>query len=170
MAKIILKNYEELILPDEKAVEIREQIEARRKEIETTGLGLNMFPLVVETISGIWSGTMADVSQISDSSKTNKRIGFFSSVDGVKEFHKKYGYGGNKSEYIQGYGSMDVKTKFLIKINKAKLVDSFGKKSLVVIEWKDKEKAKRWSDLWEIYELNLDAFDDLVSDDKIVCR
>lgn len=170
MAKIILKNYEELILPDDKAVEIRAMIDARRKEIEPTGFSLNMFPLVVDTTNGVWSGSMGDVAQISDSSKISQRVGFFQSIDGIKQFHQKYGYGGNTSEYVRGYGSVDVKTRYLISIGKAKLIDNYNSKSLVMIEWKDKEKSKKWSDLWDIYELNLDAFNDLLPDDKLVCR
>lgn len=169
MAKIILKNYEELILPDDKAVEIRSSIEARRREIEETGLSLNMFPLTIDTTNGIWSGSMGDIAQISDSSKVTQRVGFFNSTQSIRDFHQKHGYGGNSSQYIPGYGSMDVKTKYLINIGKAKLVGDTNK-SLVIIEWKDKNKSKKWSDLWEIYELNLDAFGDLLPEDKLICQ
>lgn len=167
MAKITLKNYQELLLPDDRAVAIRESIEERRKEIETSGMSLSMFPLTVETVDGVWSGSMADVLQISDSSKLTMRIGKFSSVDGVKAFHQKHGYGTNPSEYIKGYGVVDTKTKYLIAIGRAKIVDSSNRKSLVMIDWADKDTLRKWSDLWEIYESNLDAFGDLLPDDKI---
>ena len=111
-----------------------------------------------------------DIAQISDSSKVSQRIGFFRDTDSIKEFHKKHGYGGNQSYYEPGYGAVDVKTKYLIDIGKAKIVKDGGKKRLVIIRWEDREKSKKWSDLWEIYELNLDPFNDLVSDDKLICR
>lgn len=167
MAKIILKNYQELLLPDERAVATRESIEERRKEAEASGMSLNMFPLTIEHVEGVWSGSMADVLQISDSSKVTIRVGKFSSLEGLKSFHEKHGYTNNPNEYVKGYGIVDTKTKYLIDIGRAKLVDNQGRKSLVMIEWKDKNTLKKWSDLWEIYESNLDAFGDLLPDDKL---
>ena len=64
MAKIILKNYEELIIDDDRAVEIRSIIDEKRKYAETSGMTLNMFPIVLETSTGFWSGSLGHRTNI----------------------------------------------------------------------------------------------------------
>jgi hypothetical protein len=167
MAKITTRNYDELIVSEEKAYEIRELVDVAKKEFLAGGLNLNMRPLFIDTIDGTWSGTLADIGTISDSNKIVRRVGRFKSMETLEEFHAKHGYLSKTSKYEKGYGLLDVKTQFMIETKIAKIVDNgLGKKQLFLIEWKDKEKLKYWSDLWEIYTENLDEFSELLPVDK----
>lgn len=166
MSKVNLKNYEELVVSDEIADFVTKELESKR----TAEFPLYHYPLAISHTDGMWSGTLNDIASVSSSSKKVNRIKWFENVNDIDSFHNLYGYGAYKSEYIKGYGSLDVKTKFLIKIGKAQLVDKSLGKQLVMIQWKDKHKEQSWSDLWEIYEKNLDAFGDLLEPNKRICK
>lgn len=155
MAKIITKNSDEIMVSEEKAIAISEFLEEKRKDEEKGGMSLSMFPVTVETLDGgLWMGNLNNISQILINEKKKTFKYHFKSEESMREFHVKYGYGGNKDKFEPGYGLMDVETQFLLATGQAQIVE--GK--LIIATG---EKREYWSDLWAIYKSKLDVFNEL---------
>lgn len=155
MAKICLKNYEELLVSEERAKQVQELL-AEKKSL---GMTLNMFPITLETTDKtLWCGSLADIGPITLNSTTVAKVPKykFQSTEDLKRFHTDYGYGGLQSEFKPGYGLVDVQTQFLIKTKQAEIINS----QLVMTKLPDDVKEK-WSDLWGIYTKQLDEFNEL---------
>ena len=167
MAKITLKNYEELIISDEVAEYVTKDLDEKRTKAE---FPLNHYPLAITHAEGLWSGTLNDIGSISSSSKRTTRTKWFESTEDISRFHNTHGYGQFQNKYEQGYGLVDVKNQLSVKIGKTKLEVIHNQKKLVMLQWKDKSKEKAWSDLWEVYEKNLDSFNELVEPNKRICK
>lgn len=155
MAKITLKNFDELAVSEERAQAIYEFLEEKRAEEKDGGLPLNMFPITIETLdNGLWVGNLGNIGQISIQEKKKTYKHTFKSEETLVEFHNKYGYGGNTDKFEPGFGLLDVQTQFLIGTGQAKIEDS----KLVMIPC---EKKEYWDDLWHIYKSRLDVFNEL---------
>lgn len=150
MAKITLRSYEELLVPEEKAQALSALIEERRDD----PLGLNAWPITIEHEDGLWVGTLAHIGQISMSEKQKVHKHNFKTEEDITRFHNGYGYGKFESLYQKGYGLVDVKTQFLISTGLASIQGD----TLKMLNSPHKEK---WMDLWSIYEEHLDPFNEL---------
>lgn len=155
MAKIITKNSDEIMVSEEKAIAVLDFLEEKRKAEETGGMNLSMFPVTVETLDGgLWVGNLNNISQILINANRKTFKHHFKSEESMREFHVKFGYGGNQDKYEPGYGLLDVETQFLIATGQARIVDS----KLVMAS---NEKREYWTDLWAIYKSRLDIFNEL---------
>lgn len=155
MAKILLKNFEELLVSEERAHQIQELL----VEKKSAGMSLNMFPITLETNDKqLWCGSLADIGPITLNATTVSKVPKykFQSTEDLKRFHTDYGYGGLQSEFKPGYGLVDVQTQFLIKTKQAEIINN----QLVMTNLPDDVKEK-WSDLFGIYKSQLDDFNEL---------
>lgn len=160
MAKIITKGFEELLVTEEKAQALYEFLEEKKDEKE--GLGLSAYPVTIETTDGgLWIGNLSNIGQIFINEKTKVRKNDFKSDETLRDFHQKYGYGGNQSRYEPGYGLLDVQTQFLIGTGQARIEG----RNLIRIPI-SKEKQEYWDDLWYVYtNEKLDPFGELVTEE-----
>lgn len=156
MAKITTKSFDELIVVEETAKAIYDYLEEQRELEKNGGMALNAIPITIDHKDGIWIGALSNVGQISLTEKTKVHKHTFKSEETLRDFHQKYGYGGNTSKREPGYGLVDVQTQFLINTEQAKITDG----RLVMIPC---DKKEYWDDLWSIYKSRLDVFDDLTA-------
>ena len=155
MAKIQLKNFDELLVSEERAKKIQELI-ATAHQSKTP---LNMLPITLETNDKqLWCGSLADIGPITLNATTvTKQPKYkFQSDDDLCRFHTDYGYGGLQSEFKPGYGLVDIQTQFLIKSKQADIRDG----QLIMLPM-DKDSKEKWADLWSIYKQSLDEFNEL---------
>ena len=66
MSKIILKNYDELIVADEVIDMVNTELEAARSK----EFPLNHYPIAINHADGMWCGSLSDISSISSSNKS----------------------------------------------------------------------------------------------------
>jgi hypothetical protein len=156
MAKISLKNYDELIVT---------QAEAERVCLDKEKDQELHLPYTITHQDGIWIGTLRDIGPIS-LSEVKKRTHYLKHED-IERFHITHGYGKYKTEHIRGYGLLDVPTQYMIGTGQAKLkTDSSGRTSLVVL--KQNEATTKWAELWQDYLTKLDPFNELRQQDNPV--
>lgn len=149
MAKISLKNYDELLVTEKEAERVRLD---KEKDNES------YLPYTITHEDGLWVGIIRDVGAISSSDK--RRPAHYLKREDVERFHNLHGYGKYKNEYIQGYGLLDVATQYMIGTKQAKLVtDKYGRTNLVVLQQND--ATAKWADLWQDYLTKLDPFNEL---------
>lgn len=157
MAKVTLKSYEELIVPEETARAIFELLEEKKKEENAGGLPISAWPVTITHEDGMWIGSLANIGQVSLTDKVVVHKHTFKSKEDLERFHKEYGYGAFEPYYQPGYGLVDVKTQFLIKIKQFEVRDN-----RVTALKLPKEAQEKWMDLWSIYETKLDPFNELI--------
>lgn len=147
MAKICLKSFEELIVPEEKAKKVAEMMENKNE--------LNL-PISIEHEGGIWIGAVSNIATISLSNKSGVREveHTFRSEEDLKKFHNEWGYGVFHSYHLPGYGMVDVQTQFLINSKQAKIEGN----RLVMLK---NPNSQKWQDLWYVYKSKLNNFDEL---------
>ena len=149
MAKISLKNYDELIVTEKEATRVRLD---KEKDQES------YLPYSITHNDGLWIGTIRDVGPISLSEI--KRPTNYLKPDDIHRFHVTHGYGKYKTEYIKGYGILDVPTQYMIGTKQAKLsTDSYGRTNLVMLQ--SNEAIIKWAELWQDYLTKLDPFNEL---------
>lgn len=154
MAKISLKNYDELIVTEKEAEKVRLD---KEKDQES------YLPYTISHKDGLWVGTIRDVGPISLSEV--KRPTHYLKREDIERFHVTHGYGRYKSEYIQGYGLLDVPTQYMIGTKQAKLsTDSHGRTHLVMLQ--PNEATIKWAELWQDYLTKLDPFNELRQQDN----
>ena len=166
MSKITLSNFDELIVSDDVATFVQNELDQKRSKAE---FPLNFYPLAVSHVDGMWSGTLKEITSISSSNKKSTKLKWFSSTKAIEDFHNQYGHGKFKTKYESGYGIIDVRTQFLLKIGKAKFT-IHTPPNIIMIEWKDHKAEQGWENLWELYELNLDIFGELLPEQKRICK
>ena len=154
MAKITLRNFEELIVSEEKARALSLELQQRKEEMNAGGLQLSFFPITIDHVDGMWFGSLQDIGPISRSEKSKEIKHNFKSEEDLKRFHNEYGYGVFHNYNLPGYGMVDIRTQFLIKTNQAK----FDGNKLIILNSPHKEK---WNDLWFVYQSKLDEFNEL---------
>lgn len=155
MAKVSLKNYDELIVND---------AEAGRVRVDKEKDGDSYMPYTITHEDGLWVGTLRDVASISLTEK--RRPKHFLKPEDIQRFHTTHGYGKYKPEYIQGYGLLDVATQYMMGTKQAKLVDTNGHKRLVMLQ--SNEATKKWAELWQDYLTKLDPFNELRQQDNSI--
>lgn len=151
MAKIVLKNFDELIVTDKEAERV--SLDKRTKVDDITV----SFPYTITHDSGMWVGTLKDVGHVF---VEEKRVPtHFLTEENKHRFHNTHGYGKYQSRYEQGYGLLDVPTQYLIGVRLAKLsTDEHGRKSLIMLQSDNKVK---YEELWQDYLRRLDPFNEL---------
>lgn len=157
MAKITLKSYEELIVPEERARAVFDLLEEKKNQDNSGGLPLSAWPITIDHEDGMWIGNLSNIGQISLSNNYKILRHTFKSRDDLERFHNEYGYGAFESYHQPGYGLVDVKTQFLIKIKQFELREN----KLVALRL-SKEMQEKWMDLWSVYETKLDSFNELI--------
>ncbi len=153
MAKITLKSFEELIVPEDKAKAVSALIEEKKNEENRGGMPLSAWPVTIEHQDGLWCGSLANISTVSMSEKQRTHKYTFKNEEDLRRFHKEYGYGAFNNYNLKGYGLVDVITQFLIKTGQAKIDGN-----LVMLNSPHREQ---WNDLWSIYQSKLDPFNEL---------
>lgn len=156
MAKISLKSFEELIVTEEKALAVLEEINTKKQEENGGGLPLSAWPITIEHQDGLWCGSLAHIGPISLSEKQKTIKYTFKDDEDLKRFHNEYGYGFFEQYHKPSYGLVDVRTQFLIKTNQAEF-----KGDNLIIKKINKDAQEKWSDLWRVYESRLDQFNDI---------
>jgi len=151
MAKILLKNYDELLVSDDAAHTIAKDKELILDQIEISK------PYIIHHNDGMWIGTLKDIATVSKNEKSLPK--FFLTDDNQQRFHVTHGYGKYQGKYESSYGYLDVETQYLIGANVARLgVDTYGRKQLLVVRSPEYEK---YSDYWKDYLNRLDEFNEL---------
>lgn len=149
MAKVSLRNYDELIVTDKEAERVRDD---KAKDTES------FLPYTITHTDGVWVGVLKDVGSISLSEK--KKPTHYLKREDVERFHVTHGYGKYKSEHIKGYGLLDVATQYMIGTKQAKLiVDAYGRTHLIMLQTND--ASVKWAELWQDYLTKLDPFNEL---------
>ena len=156
MAKISLKNYDELIVTEKEADRVRLD---KEKDQES------FLPYTIVHRDGLWIGTIRDIGSISLSEI--KRPTHYLKHEDVLRFHNTHGYGKYKTEYVQGYGVLDIPTQYMIGTKQAKLsTDSYGRTNLIVLQSND--ATTKWAELWQDYLTKLDPFNELRQQDNSI--
>lgn len=154
MAKISLRNYDELIVTEKEADRVRLD---KEKDQES------YLQYSVTHQDGVWIGTIRDIGPISLSEV--KRPTHYLKREDIQRFHDTHGYGKYKSEHIKGYGLLDVATQYMIGTKQAKLsTDSYGRINLVMLQ--SNEAINKWAELWQDYLTKLDPFNELRQQDN----
>lgn len=153
MAKITLRNFEELLVSEERANQLQQLVAEKKLQ----GVQLNIFPVTIETTDKtLWCGSLADIGPITLNTKVVKTHKHnFQSREDLIRFHNDYGYGGLTPEFKPGYGLVDVQTQFLIKTKQFKLENQLIKLNL------PEDVVEKWQDLWYYYTQSLDEFNEL---------
>lgn len=146
MAKITLKNFDELIVTEDEAVRVKELKDGPE----------SLIPIIITHSDGVWSGSAKDISSFSLEKKQNT---FFLTEENKHRFHTQHGYGKYTPYYEPGYGMLSVETQFLIGAKLAELyTDEYNRKHLRMLQ---SEHHRKYAELWEDYLTKLDAFNDL---------
>jgi hypothetical protein len=154
MAKISLRNYDELIVTDKEADRVRSDKEKDKD---------SYLPYTITHEDGLWIGSMKDIGGISLSEK-RKPIHYLKRED-LQRFHDFHGYGKYKRETVPGYGVLDVSTQYMIGTKQAKLeTDTYGRVHLVMLKAND--ATIKWAELWQDYLTKLDPFNELRQSDN----
>jgi len=158
MAKILLNNFEELLVTEQRANDLHLLVEEKKENYKQGGLPLSAYPITIESTDQMWCGSLADIKTITMNIDTVGRTPKykFQSHEDLVRFHNDYGYGGLKPEFRAGYGLVDVQTLFLIKTLQADIING----QLVMLSV-DKDYKEKFGDLWSIYKQSLDEFDEL---------
>lgn len=156
MAKISLRNYDELIVTDKEAEKVRSDKEKDKD---------SYLPYTITHEDGIWVGTMKDIGSISLTEK--RKPTHYLKREDIQRFHDFHGYGKYKRMFVAGYGLLDVDTQYMIGTKQAKLsTDSYGRTNLVMLNSND--HTIKWAELWQDYLTKLDSFNELRQpDDKL---
>lgn len=149
MAKISLKNYDELIVTEK----VADQVRLDKEKDQDSHL-----PYTITHQDGLWIGTIRDIGPIS-LSEVKRPTNYLKPGD-VERFHVTHGYGKYESKYVQGYGLLDVATQYMIGTKQAKLsTDQYGRINLVMLQ--SNEAITKWAELWQDYLTKLDPFNEL---------
>lgn len=159
MSKINLRNYDELIVTEKEAARVLSDKEKIKDEFHLS------LPYNITHEDGVWIGTLKEVTSISSSEK--RKPTHYLKREDVERFHNTHGYGRYKSEYIKGYGVLDVQTQYLIGTKQAKLEeDTYGRTVLKLL--KQNDATIKWAELWQDYLTKLDPFNELRQPDNSI--
>lgn len=148
MAKITLRNYDELIVTNEEAERIQ------KEKLAQTEFNL---PITIHHDDGLWVGTIRDVATVSTEEKRIQK--YFLKDSDIHRIHYHHGYGKYEGKYEPGYGYLDVASQYQIGLGVAKLQeDSYGRKHFITVK---SELAIKYEEYWKDYLSKLDQFNEL---------
>lgn len=146
MAKIYLKYGSPLEDVDE-----QEALEIRKKFLEAQKSGENL-ALIQKSVNhrdGNFLLTFNLIQGFNNDKDVYRQRYTFTSEDGIKKFHEKYG--NIKASIVEGYGLVDRNTQFLIDSKQCVLEDMGTYKVLRSNSNMEQETKQKLNDLWREY-------------------